>query len=60
MQHSPDVAEAAGLRVNDIILNIGSQTIDAVPAMLGVAFEHPPAIACRGKFFAAISKLRWT
>jgi serine protease Do len=35
-------AEAAGLHVNDIILSIGAQPIDAVPAMLGVAFQHPP------------------
>jgi serine protease Do len=35
-------AEAVGLRVNDIILDISGRLIDAVPAMLGVAFEHPP------------------
>jgi serine protease Do len=35
-------AEAAGLHVNDIILSISGQPIDAVPAMLGVAFQHPP------------------
>jgi serine protease Do len=35
-------AEGVGLRVNDIILDISGRSIDAVPAMLGVAFEHPP------------------
>ena len=35
-------AEAAGLRVNDIILSVSGRPIDAVPAMLGVAFQHPP------------------
>jgi serine protease Do len=34
--------EAAGLHVNDIILSISGRPIDAVPAMLGVAFQHPP------------------
>ena len=34
--------EAAGLLVNDIILSISGRPIDAVPAMLGVAFQHPP------------------
>ena len=35
-------AETAGLHVNDIILNISGRPIDAVPALLGMAFQHPP------------------
>ena len=35
-------AETAGVRLNDIILSIANQPIDAVPAMLAVSFQHPP------------------
>jgi serine protease Do len=35
-------AEAAGLHVNDILLSISGRPIDAVPAMLGLGFQHPP------------------
>ncbi len=35
-------ADAAGIHVNDILLSIDGHPVDAVPAMLGLFFEHAP------------------